>query len=98
MNPTLCGIPSCPYCNTGPAPEPAATAEQTVADLLALVAVYEAKEPAFRHIPTRLIRELIEDGARRARNGRILEQSSEGYVRRAAASNAALRHHPRVES
>jgi hypothetical protein len=42
----------------------AATAEQTVADLLALVAVFEAKEPAWRHIPTRLIRALIEDGAR----------------------------------
>lgn len=33
-----------------------------------------------------------------AANGEIVEQGSESYTRRSAAIEAALRHHPRVES
>jgi uncharacterized protein YegP (UPF0339 family) len=34
----------------------------------------------------------------RAANGEIVEQGSEGYTRKAAAVEAAGRHHPQVES
>lgn len=33
-----------------------------------------------------------------AANGEIVEQGSEGYTRKAAAIEAAERHHPRVEA
>jgi hypothetical protein len=44
------------------APEPERTAEDILADLLALVAVYEAKQVAHRWIRPEVIRTLIEHG------------------------------------
>jgi hypothetical protein len=41
------------------APEPERTAEDILADLLALVAVYETKAPAHRLIPAYIVREFI---------------------------------------
>ena len=44
---------------TCPKPEPERTAEDILGDLLALVAVYEAKAPAHRMIPAYIVREFI---------------------------------------
>jgi hypothetical protein len=44
---------------TCPKPEPTWSAEEAIAALLALVAVYETKQPAHRYIPAYVVREFI---------------------------------------
>jgi hypothetical protein len=60
------------------------------------VEVYEAPAPCLRPECNTAHREYRYRV--RAANGEIVEQGSEGYTRKAAAVEAAGRHHPQVES